>query len=401
MQKYWWMGKSRADQRGLVLPAVVFSLAIMGLLAVVALRTADDERRSERALRESGAVLYADEAGLRSTLGAWPTTAVQALKPGDSLSLGWQLLPNRASHRVVIHRVDQGGLQQYAVVVQAKGAGRLGGQSTVVQMVSGVSVFRWGIFTETGITLTGGAGTDGYDSRNGPYNPLTPDSTGSVATNGSVVMNGGPTIVKGDAAAVGTVGGGTVTGARTSGAAPFPHMPNLACPTGGYTPSVPQGRGVSYNSATGVLRVDGRGNVTLKAPPTQYYFSQVILTGGSTLTVNSGGQHVDIYIEKTLDISGGGIVNTSAQPTQLGLSACGIPSAAQWTLTGGSGAYFSVYAPSHPVVVTGGSDLWGAVVGASYTATGGSKLHYDEGLAQVPSKLLTVVTGSWAQLGVN
>jgi len=145
--------------------------------------------------------------------------------------------------------------------------------------------------------------------------------------------------------------------------------------------------------------VTGRVNLTLKTPPTQYYFSEVVLTGNSTLTVN-GGQHVDIYIEKKLDISGGGILNTSAQPTQLGLWACGIPNATQWTLTGGSGAYFSVYAPSHPVVTTGGSDLWGAVVGASYTATGGSKLHYDEGLAQTPSKLLTVVTGSWAQLGV-
>src|SRR5438876_4031828 len=394
------MRKSRAaDQRGFVLPAVIFSLAMMGLLAVVAVRTADDERRSERALRESGAVLYADEAGLRSALGAWPTTAVQALKPGDSLSLGWQLLPNRASHRVVIHRVDQGGLQQYAVVAQAKGAGPLGGRSTVVQMVSGVSTFRWGLSTETGITLTGGAGTDGYDSRNGPYNPLIPDSTGSVATNGSVVMNGGPTLVKGDAAAVGTVTGGTVTGARTSGAAPFPHMSNLACPTGGYTPSLPQGRGISYDPATGVLRVTAGGNLTLKAPPTQYYFSQVVLTGNSTLTVN-GGQHVDIYIEKSLDLSGGGIVNTAAQPTQLGIWACGIPNATQWTLTGGSGAYFSLYAPSHPVVVTGGGDLWGAVVGASFTASGGATLHYDEALAQVPSKLLTVVTGSWAQLGV-
>ena len=402
MHGYMSIGSSRAaDKRGFVLPAVIFSLAIMGLLAVVAVRTADDERRSDRALRESGTVLYADEAGLRSTIGAWPTTAVKALNPGDSLNLGWQLLSNRASHRVVIHRVDNGGLPEYAVVVQAKGAGPLGGQSTVVQMVSAVSVFRWGIFTETGITLTGGAGTDGYDSRKGPYNPLSLDSTGSVATNGSISMSGGPTIVKGDAAAVGTVTGGTVTGAATNGAASFPHMPNLACPTGGYTPSVPSGRGISYDAATGVLHVDGRGNVMLSAPPTQYYFSEVVLTGGSTLTVNSGGQHVDIYIEKKLDISGGGILNPSAQPTQLALWACGIPNATQWTLTGGSGAYFRVYAPSHPVVITGGSDLWGAVVGASYTATGGSKLHYDEGLAQLPSKLLTVVTGSWAQLGVN
>src|ERR1051325_8988208 len=133
MQKHWWMEKSQAaDQRGLVLPAVIFSLAIMGLLAVVAIRTADDERRADRALRESGTALYADEAGLRSTLGAWPTTAVKALNPGDSLNLGWQVLPNKASHHVVIHRVDNGGLPEYAVVAQAKGAGPLGGGGTGV-----------------------------------------------------------------------------------------------------------------------------------------------------------------------------------------------------------------------------------------------------------------------------
>src|SRR5438093_1354923 len=176
------MGKSRAaDQRGFVLPGVIFSLAMMGLLAVVAVRTADDERRSARALRESGAVLYADEAGLRSTLGAWPTTAVKALNPGDSLSLGWRLLPNGASHRVVIHRVDNGGLYEYAVVAQAKGAGALGGRSTLVQMVSAVSVFRWGMFSQNGIVMGGSGGlSDGYDSRRAPYSAGTADSTGSL-----------------------------------------------------------------------------------------------------------------------------------------------------------------------------------------------------------------------------
>jgi len=390
----------KSCRRGFVLPAVMFALAMMGLLAVVALRTADDERRSERALRESGVALYADEAGLRSTLGAWPSSAVQALSPGDSLNLGWQLLPNRSSHRVVIHRVDNGGLNEYAVVVQAKGPGPLGGQSTVVEMVTGVSIFKWGIFTENGMTLSGGSGTDGYDSGKGPYNVAGADSTGSMATNGSISMSGG-SMVKGDALAQGTVTGGTVTGDRTSGTAPFPHMPNLACPSGGYTPSVPPGPGISYSAATGVLTVSGGKNVTLTAPPTQYYFSQVVLSGGSTLTVKSGGQHVDIYIANKLDISGGGIVNTSAQPPQLGIWACGIPNATQWTLSGGSGAYFSVYAPSHPIVVSGSGDLWGAMVGASFTASGGSKIHYDEGLAQAPSKLLMAITGSWAQLGAK
>jgi hypothetical protein len=180
-------------------------------------------------------------------------------------------------------------------------------------------------------------------------------------------------------------------------------MPDLPCPAGGYTPSVPRGPGISYDPATGVLRVSGgQKNLTLPAPPTQYYFSQVVLTGGSTLTIDGGGQHVDIFIDKQLDLSGGGIINSSAQPPQLAISACGSPgSQDRWTLSGGSGAYFSVYAPSHPIAVTGNTDLWGAVVASSFTMSGGSRMHYDEALTQLPSKLLAVVSGSWAQVGGN
>ena len=49
----------------------------------------------------------------------------------------------------------------------------------------------------------------------------------------------------------------------------------------------------------------------------------------------------------------------------------------------------------------GGGDLFGAIVGSTITASGGSRLHYDEALAQQPSNLLTAITGSWAQLGVK
>ena len=382
----------------------MFALAMMGLLAVVALRAADDERRSERALRESGVALYADEAGLRGTLGAWPTTAVKALKPGDSLSLGWQLLPNRASYGVVIHRVDNGGLQQYAIVVQAIGAGLLGGRSTLVQMVSAVSIFKWGMFSQNGIVMGGSGGlSDGYNSKRAPYSAATADSTGSLATNGSVVLNNGSSVVKGDVAAVGTATGtGGVTGTVTQSAAPFPTMPVLACPAGGYTPRVPAGTAVTYDPASGKVTVGGGHNLTLTAPPTQYHFSSVTLSGGSTLTINSGGQHVDIYIDDGLTIGGGGIGNTSGLPTMLGLWACGSPvKPTKWDLSGGSTGYFSVYAPNHDVVVGGGGDLFGAVVGSTITASGGSRLHYDEALAQQPSNLLTAVTGSWGQLGAK
>ena len=59
-------GTSRvAGREGFVLPAVVFALAIMGVLAVASLRTADDEHRPSRALRESRAALSTAGAGAR------------------------------------------------------------------------------------------------------------------------------------------------------------------------------------------------------------------------------------------------------------------------------------------------------------------------------------------------
>ena len=45
--------------------------------------------------------------------------------------------------------------------------------------------------------------------------------------------------------------------------------------------------------------------------------------------------------------------------------------------------------------------MTGAIVGWTITASGGCKVHYDEGLAQAPSELLLAIAGSWAQLGVK
>src|SRR6266581_281540 len=390
-------------QTGFVVPTVIFALAILGVVAVAALSLSGDEQRSARAFRESGLALYSAEAGLRKALGSWDTAGVRTLTPGDSLVVGsgWTALPNHASYRVVIYKADSGQLQQFVVIAQGRRPSQVGGQATVTALVTGVPVFKWGIFTQNGITISGGGITDGYNSGNGPYDPTAIDSSGSLATNGNITLSGGGTAVKGDAAAAGTNSGGTVTGSRSNGVTAFPTLPTLACPAGGYTPAgnVPISSGITYNAATGVLTVSGGKNLTLTPPPSQYYFSSLTLSGGSTLTINSAGQHVDIYIENKLDLSGGGIINTAATQTALGIWACGTPASPQgWTLSGGSGAYFSVYAPNHDITVSGSGDLYGAIVGRSLNSSGGSKVHYDEALTQLPSKNLVTVSGSWAEV---
>src|SRR6266545_3999812 len=173
--------------------------------------------------------------------------------------------------------------------------------------------FKGAVFTRGLLEMNGGV-TDSYNSDLGPYNPATVGNNGDIASNNNILLSSGST-VKGDATAVGTNTGGTVTGTRTQGATPVPTPVSPPCPTGGYTPAayIPSGPGVTYNATTGVLKVQGGTNLTLTAPPIKYYFSEVVISGGSTLTVNGGGQQVQIWIDNKLTLSGGGVLNTDAK----------------------------------------------------------------------------------------
>jgi hypothetical protein len=145
--------------------------------------------------------------------------------------------------------------------------------------------------------------------------------------------------------------------------------------------------------------VSGGNILTLPVPPTQYYFSQVILSGNSVITFNNPSNlHVDLWIDDLLNLSGGGIANPSGKATMLGIWACGSTHTSSWTLSGGSGAYFSVYAPNHDVTISGNGDLWGALAAKSVNASGGSKIHYDEALSRGFPPGLNAVAGAWSQL---
>ena len=396
------MKRGKRARRGMVLPAILFGLVVMSVLATAALRTANDEAASVRSFRESGMALFVADAGLRRTVGNWPT-AVSAMSPGDSLDLGWQSLSNRGRFRAVIYKVDQGGTQSYAVVVRARGAGNFAGQRTVVAMFAGVPVFSFGgILAGGNVSLSGGSSTDSYNSLNGPYNPLTADSAGNIVANGSISLSNTATIIKGSISASGSVTNSqaTVTGTSTS-SAPVTQMDTLSCPSGGYTPAsqVPSGPGTSYSEVTGVLSLGAVAGVPQNyiLAGNSYYFSSLIIGGGSTLTFATT-THTDIYISNTLDTGGGSLVNSSANATKVSIWACGTSSSTPWRLTGGTAAFFSVFAPTHDVTVTGAGNLYGAVVSKGYTASGGSSMHYDKALAAVRTPVVSLVSGSWAEL---
>jgi hypothetical protein len=202
--------------------------------------------------------------------------------------------------------------------------------------------------------------------------------------------------IYGNAEVGGSITAGHVQNGTTTTGAPAQTMTNPNCP-GSYTPTanVCSGAGITYDAVNGDLTVSGNStNCVMTAPPNTLSFRNVKLSGGGTLTVNSGGTHVDIYVARKLDVSGGTVVNPSAQPGMLNFSACG-PATDDFKVSGGSEAYFTVYAPTRHVELSGGSPLYGAIVSDTFTDSGGSAVHYDTALN---SSSVAMVPGSWAEI---
>jgi len=387
-------------KRGFVLPIVIFALAIMGVLVAAGATMTQDDRQGSLSVQEGTRSFYAAEAGLNSVVANWSAKQYDTLvvAAGSNADLGWQILPeNGSKYRAVVQRLAPGTHPPFLLTVDGQSAAPRGGLRTISVLLQAKPTFSYGAFGRTGVTMSGGAKIDSYNSDSSAYNPATAGANGDVGSNGDIVLNGGPTRVAGDAAAGGSVSDPSkVTGTSTN-LAPVVTFPTMTCPGGGYTPAsgIPEGPGISYNAATGDLSVTAGRDLTLPVPPASYHFHDVTLTGNATLTINPGSRHVDLYISNTLSASGGAIANGITSPTTLTIWGCG-PSTTDWALSGGTGSYFAVYAPDHPLAITGNSSLYGALIGASITNTGGAKIHFDEALLRSSSNL-KVVPGSWTE----
>lgn len=392
-------------REGFVLPTVVFAVAVMSIIVIASLATSSDERRASRAVRESTLADYAADAGLRQTYGAWPVAAVKALNPGDSLDLGWQTLPNSGNsgkYRAVIYRVDNGGLQEYNVVVQGRRTGLNGGVSTVVGAVGGVPLFTRAVYGDTLVYLAGGGLVDAYDSDVAPYSAATANGSADVATNKNMTIQKGT--VKGNLSAAGTItlgpaNGVHISGTQTAGAVPISPYDIIPCPATGYSPVTPELAAVGY-TGNGVLNVTSNLNLTQG----QYFFKSVVFTGNSNITV-PGNPHVDIMVQDSIYSTGGTFVNGTHAATALSVTACGTPTdptkTNYWGVTGGADAFYSIYAPNRVVYGLGSSDFYGSVISSLFYASGGASVHYDAALARAASPKLQVQKATWGQMSVN
>jgi hypothetical protein len=122
-----------ADRTGFVLPMTIVVLVILSAMGITMIAMSRDETLAARAMRQSSVALYAAEAGGQQIYAGWDALAasVDALAPGDSLDLGWQTLAGGASYRAVVQRLDNGGQPMFALRVEGRGPGPLGGRRTL------------------------------------------------------------------------------------------------------------------------------------------------------------------------------------------------------------------------------------------------------------------------------
>lgn len=281
-------------------------------------------------------------------------------------------------------------------------------------------VFAYAAFatspTCSALTFGGGGTTDSYNSSTGVAadGTVTTDQFGgNVGTNGNLSTSGDPTTIYGTLSTprtgVGkcTSGGltawyghqGTVTGGLVQlpqlVTYPTPTIPppgtqdltlnaSFSCPTGTYTIS-----GCSSSGGNVYIPPGAYGNITVTSGSVlhlqagTYDINSITETGSGTVVIDSGPVILNVTgndistTSSVVNLTGGGLVNPSLVPSNLQINYAGTGNI---SLLGGADAAGIVYAPNASFGFAGGSDWYGAVVGAVMTDMGGTNIHYDRTL---------------------
>jgi len=246
-----------------------------------------------------------------------------------------------------------------------------------------------------GVTLSGNAMIDSYNSSNGSYASQV-GAGGDVnvlqtCTAGANITLSGNAAVYGNALATGSVitsGRAKVYGSTSqnqpiSGCAPlnFPSMVERNRPSGSPSPITLSGKqtrtlfapgsfyltGVSL-SGQSMLTVSGTGNATM------FIDGDLSISGQASFIVPKGVT-LTIFITGNISIAGGGIVN-QGPPSALIIYASA-SKGSQVTISGNSELACSLYAPLSNISVTGNSAFMGVVRGMTVTGSGNAGFHYD------------------------
>jgi hypothetical protein len=269
------------------------------------------------------------------------------------------------------------------------------------------------------LSFSGGVVTDSYNSSSMTFAngaPVTTPNGGNVGTNGNLTEGGG-TVVNGSLSTprtgVGSCQSGAVDALTQNGNAQVtngivqlpqavtygtPAPPNPAPPTGnvninGATTCAGAGFSASVCSGpAGALVLDPAGGTisaadlkltsgtVLHLKAGTYNLNSISLAGNSQIVIDTGPVVMNVMgtgQTNPINFSGGSVSNASFVPKNFQVIYGGT---AGVQVSGGAATALMVFAPNAAVSLTGGSGIYGSVLGKTIADNGGTKIHYDRDL---------------------
>jgi hypothetical protein len=256
----------------------------------------------------------------------------------------------------------------------------------LVAVTSAGGLFQAAIESVGAVTLSGSANTNYFDS-----------GGSSTANGGSIVSVHGPFNLSGGALVRGNVSGPGATSLSaqyfTGQAQQVPTstsflnlQPAPPSPVPAPAPIVLSGSLLALPPGSyGDVTVQGSSSLTLQAGT--YVFNNVDVSGGGAAIIIPADVTgpVKVYFYGSFNAAGGStgnVVNSTRlaadfQVFQAGNSTTG----RSVQLSGGSGVYLTMDAPTLPVTLSGNSNITGSLIGGTVTMTGNGTVIYDEALS--------------------
>jgi|GEM_PF-3032854 len=119
-------------------------------------------------------------------------------------------------------------------------------------------------------------------------------------------------------------------------------------------------------------------NMLVQGCATLYVKGSFIVSGTGYIYL-APDSSLTLYVGGTATISGGGIVNSTGLAKNI--SIYGLPSCTGLTYSGSSSFIGTLNAPEASVTITGGNNLFGAIVANTIAVSGGVVIHFDEALS--------------------
>jgi hypothetical protein len=263
-------------------------------------------------------------------------------------------------------------------------------------------------FGDLGVTMTGNACTDSYDSTvppntyagtkcNDPGTPCLGGVGTNATTSGAITLSGANACVKGGCQ-IG-YGGATSSISGSSQCTSTAVEPSTIAMPSVIVPSLPNASpfdvaaaatltpGKTYGAVTG----SGNSSKVLTLTAGTYVMSSLELSGQSSLTIATGPVYV--YLNGSgaaLKLSGNGINNTTGVATNL-IFMC-TDSVTNVSVVGNGTTAFGLYCPKAAVSVTGNGDVYGSIVGKTVSMVGNGTVHYDAALGNLTTANIECTT---------